>query len=229
MHEAPLIDWIKSMSEPSGLPSRFKKLYWTIGVGVMCAAAVAPWLMTKVIETEPGYNTVVVHAPLMGEYTYEKEVLPPGRNLVWAFDFGIPVKMGEDTSLVSSDEVATKDGKTIVVMAKVKVRVTDAYALISGFGEQWHKDTALPVMQEALEWYARNQNIEVFEQALKGSGQASFKLLSDIQDDFNERDFPLEVQNVTIDYVGLPKNSARYVLDANAKKWVHDPRLSLSR
>lgn len=214
------------MSAPSGLTNRLKKLYWTVGSVAVLAAGMAPFLMAKVIVTEPGYNTVVAHAPLIGEYSYEKDVLPPGRSLVWVYSFGIPVKMGAETSLVSSEEVATKDGKSLVFTANVKIRVKDPYVLISGFGEHWHKDVALPLMEETLATYAGNQSSELFEQALKGTQRAPFGLLSDIQDAFNKRGLPLEVDDTSIDDVEYSRNNARYVLDAEAQKWLHNPRFS---
>lgn len=209
------------------LTDRGKKLFWTVGLAAACAAGMAPWLMTKVIVTEPGYNTVVVHAPLIGEYSYEKDVLPPGRSMVWVYSFGIPVKMSAETSLVSSEEVVTEGGKSVVITAKVKIRVTDPYVLISSFGEHWHKDVALPLMEERLAAYARNQSSGIFEQALKGSQGAPFGILSDIQDAFTSRGLPLEVSDTSIEYVEYPStNNARYVLDADAKKWLHNPRYS---
>jgi regulator of protease activity HflC (stomatin/prohibitin superfamily) len=209
------------MSVPSVLADRGKKMFWKVGLAAVCAAGVAPWLMTRVIVTEPGYNTVVVNAPWIGEYSYEKEALPPGRTMVWVYSFGIPVKTGTDTIFVQGEEVATKDGKSVILYAQVKLRVTDPQLLISSFGENWYKDWAKPLMQKSLEIYAGKHDRDFF-QAMNGPQASSFELLERMQDDFEDFSMPLEVQYAAPDYVQNLKEP-RYVLSADAKKWTMNP------
>jgi regulator of protease activity HflC (stomatin/prohibitin superfamily) len=210
------------MSEQSVLTNRFKKIYWTVGLAVVCIAGAAPWLMTKVIETAPGYNTVVVNAPLIGEYSYEKEVLKPGRSLIWLFSFGIAVKIDAETALVASEPVQSEDGKPVIIQGKVRIRITDPYVLISTFGENWYKDEAQPMIAKSLQSYVGNHDMALLEQALKGPQRSSPEVQLSIQKAFDDRGLPIEVEFAAPDYIENVRG-ARYVVDANAKKWVRNP------
>jgi hypothetical protein len=209
-------------SLPKRNPSR-KQARLALLLGAVIASGAAFYALTHVIETAPGTNTVVVNAPLVGEYSIEKEVLVPGRSLHWKYTFGIPVKT-DFVSMISGEHLETKDGKSVTLFATVKLRVTDPYLLISSFGENWLRDWAEPVMEDALESYARKHEHEYF-QAMKGPQTSSFELLERIQDDFKDRSIPLEVQYAAPDFTPSSKEP-RYVQDANAKKWALNPSYS---
>jgi hypothetical protein len=144
--------------------------------------------------------------------------------LQWKYNVAIPVKTDPFVSLVSSEEVATKDNKLAHLYARVKLRVTDPHALISSFGQNWFPDWAEPLMEETLAYYA-GEHDEAFFKAMTGPPVSSLKLVEKMQAAFEDRSMPLEVIYAAPEYLPSSKDP-RFVLSADSKKWVLSPRYS---
>lgn len=140
---------------------------------------------------EPGFHTVLIMKPLIfGSGGIDKDVVKEGATICAPTTSTITVQMSPSTRTIQLDDYTTADNNHVDMELNLMVQCTDAYELISKFGENWYEDNLVKKVSDIMR--EKVLGINMFD--LKGNAiiQDSVRTLA-----FNEfKDY--------VDRIGMP-------------------------
>lgn len=118
-------------------------------IGSIIGASIGVYLMSTIVVTDPGYQSVLEIQPPFLSSRFTGYVDEAGKHYHLRFTSGIPVKVVQVFTEPSAS-IITNDYHAMAASVQVTLRVVDPVELIRSYGEDWYRqEVALAVAASA--------------------------------------------------------------------------------
>lgn len=165
---------------------------------VVATLAVAAYASLHVIVTEQGYQSVLVHQPILGAFEVTGEVLPPGRNLEFVTVTAIPYKQGFIDYSVYLNTPTTKEGLGMSMIASLQLKPSNIAKVVSDHGEFWFDDFVMPLLAKSADQVVVNWEYQVLRRSSGASRDLSAQLRQALISNFAMTRTDIEVSEFSV-------------------------------
>jgi hypothetical protein len=174
---------------------------------------------THMVTTDIGFQTVLLHQPVLGAYEVMPKALKPGRSLEWFTVRGVPVKTDKMRFYERYAEYTPGIGEE-PIQVELVVKTNDAADLVAQFGEFWYTDHVEEMLHQSVTNVAREYSREIQADSTVFQQDFNGRLKAVVQMKFKSKGVPLIVQSVDASYSNYPRTSTlryNYKTHKNAK------------
>lgn len=172
------------------------------------------------VTTDIGFETVLVHQPVLGDYEVQKNALKPGRSLEWFTVRGVPVKTDKMRFYERYDDYSPSSKGEDTIRIELIAKSKDSVALVTKFGEFWYTDHVRGILRQSVEDVAREYSNEIRADSKVFQKDFNARLNAVVQLKFNSNGVPLIVQSVSGEYSNYGRKSSRLYSYHNNPKTV---------
>lgn len=191
-----------------------QSLLWFAGL----IAAGLIYHATHMITTDIGFETVLVHQPVLGDYEVLPKTEKPGRSLEWFTVRGITVKTDKMHFYERYTDYSPRSRGEDTIQVELIAKSKDSVALVSQFGEFWYTDHVKDILLQSVADVAREYSNEVRADSKVFQKDFNGRLRAVVQMKFKSNGVPLIVQSVSGEFSKYPESSSRrYSFHTNPK------------
>lgn len=180
-----------------------KYFAYSVAAGAMAGLAIAFALSTSVVETEPGFESVILMDPPFLPAVVTGLVDTTGTKRHYNFAKGLPVRINQEWTEFGV-EVFTSNHEIIKVDVRVKLKVRDSAKLIMIDGEDWYQKEVSSAVRAAAGLAAMKFSLAAIKDRQENAQWFGVVMGVNLQTFISDKDLPLSVIDAEI--VGMSES-----------------------